>query len=419
MVNGRRRWRPAVGAWALAVSLWVLAIAPAAASTGPSGSGSGTGSTGGGSSITTVADPMVPGEVILKLQNAADLPAIADQYKLNPLPLDHLTVAPLYLMRIAEDLAPDVVAAALATDVRVAYAEPNILGAAAEDQSFAPWASGNGPAEYQGQWVPADMRLPQAFTVTRGAGVTVAVLDTGVDATHPALAGRVTAGYDFVNERTDTSEVGVPGLNPAFGHGTFIAGLVALAAPDARIMPVRVLDPNGYGDIWRLSKAMVWAASNGADVINLSLSTHTRTHVAGDLVTSLTATGRGVVVSAAAGNFASDRPLFPAGEGGARVLSVAATTPLNTLAPFSDYGSWVRVGAPGAAVLSSVPGGQYATWSGTSMSTGLASGTAALVRAAFPAFSAQDVNSRVAATATRILGAVPLKINAAAAVGAQ
>lgn len=416
MVNGRR-WRQALGAWALAVSLLVLAIAPAAASVGPPlGGASGSGS-GGGPTGIVAADPMTPGEVILKLLDPADLPAIAAQYQLEPLPIDRLAIAPLFLMRIADGASPDVRALALASDSRVVYAEPNVIGSSTEDQSFAPWASGDGPAQYQGQWAPADIRLPQALNVTRGAGVTVAVLDTGVDATHPALDGHLTAGFDFVDNDADPSEVGLPLVNRGYGHGTFIAGLVALAAPDAKIMPVRVLDPNGVGDVWRLSKGMVWAASSGASVINLSLSTHTRTHIAGDLITTLSVRGRGVVVAAAAGNFASNQPVFPAGEGGARLLSVGATTPLDTVAPFSDYGSWVRVGAPGVAVFSTVPGGQYATWSGTSMSTGLASGIAALVRAEFPAFSAQDTIARLANTASRTPGALPLKINAGAAVG--
>jgi thermitase len=261
------------------------------------------------------------------------------------------------------------------------------------------------------------MRLPQAFRVTRGAGVTVAVLDTGVDTTHPELASHLIGGYDFVDNDSDPSEVGVAGVDRAYGHGTFVSGLVALAAPDARIMPVRVLDPNGMGDVWRLAKSMVWAAANGADVINLSLGTYTRTHVANELISDLAANGRGIVVVAAAGNAASNIPQFPAGEGGSRVLSVAATTPVDTLATFSDFGSWVDAAAPGVSVWSTVPGGQYATWSGTSMATGLASGEAALVRAAYPSFSAQSVIARIANTAKKISGPVPLRIDAGASVG--
>ena len=321
-------------------------------------------------------------------------------------------------MRIADGAAPEAHAAALSTDSRVQYAESNVIGSSAEDQGTVGWASGGGDATpYQTQWAPSVMRLPQAFTLTRGAGVTVAVLDTGVDASHPSLASHLSEGYDFVDNDEDPSEVGLPGVNPAYGHGTFVSGLVALAAPEARIMPVRVLDPNGMGDVWRLAKAMVWAAANGANVINLSLGTYTRTHVANELISGLATTGRGVVVVAAAGNAASNLPQFPAGEGGARLLAVAASTPIDTLAPFSDFGSWVDVAAPGAGIWSTVPGGQYATWTGTSMASGLASGDAALVRAAYPSMSAQTVISRITGTARRIGGSVPLRSDAGNSVG--
>ena len=399
-----RRWRHALGALTLAMSLWVLAIAPVAANGGP----------GGG---YAVGGPMAAGQVILKLINAADLPDVAAQYQLDPAPLDRLPIAPLYLMRVLDGTSPDIKATVMSTDPRVAYAEANVVGSTAEDESASPWASGDGPGPYLGQWASGTIRLPLAFKVTRGAGVIVAVLDTGVDASHPALAGHLISGYDFVDNDANPSEIGQPVVNHGYGHGTFVAGLVALAAPEAAIMPVRMLDPDGVGDVWRLSKAMVWAASNGATVINLSLSTHTHTHVTNDLITTLALNGRGVVVVSAAGNYASNLPQFPAAEGGSRVLSVGASSPQDTLAPFSDYGSWVRLAAPGMSLYSTIPGGQFASWNGTSMSTGLASGTAALVRAANPTLSAQDVISRLANTSTRISGVVPLLLNAGAALG--
>ena len=397
----RQRWWNVLGAAGLAGLLWISTIAPAGAD--------------GGS--TSTADPQVAGQLILRLQNAVDLSSIATQYNLDPAPLDQLAIAPLYLMRITDGTSPDAKAVSLSSDSRVAYAEPNVVGSTAEDQGDSSWASGGGASTYLGQWAPTVIRLPQAFTITRGANVNIAVLDTGVDATHPALSAHLVAGYDFVDNDSNPSEIGTPGVNIAYGHGTFITGLVVLAAPDAHIIPVRVLDPNGVSDMWRLSKAMVWAASNGADIINLSLGTHTRTHVTDDLIAGLSSNGRGVVVVAAAGNAASNQPQFPAGEGGSRVLSVGASTPTDALANFSDYGSWVRVLAPGVSMWSTVPGGQYASWSGTSMSTALASGEAALVRAAYPTLSAQDVISRIANTSTKVSGAVPLRINAGAALG--
>jgi subtilisin family serine protease len=371
----------------------------------------------GGSSVGGGTDPVTPAQIILKLNQASDLAAVAATFQLDPAPIDQLTIAPLYLMRIVDGAVPETRAAALAADSRVAYAETNVIGATPEDQGESSWASGGSAADYQGQWAPADIRLSQALSVTRGGGVTVAVLDTGVDATHPGLAGHLIAGYDFVDDDSDPSEIGTPLVNTAYGHGTFVTGLVALAAPDAAIMPVRVLDPDGRSNVWRLAKGIVWAATRGATVINLSLGTNTHTHLTNEVIGNVGSKGRGVVVVAAAGNAASNQPQFPAAEGGARVLAVGASTSKDTLAPFSNYGSWVRVVAPGVSLLSTVPGGGYASWSGTSMATGLASGEAALVRSAYSAFSAQDVISRIANTSTRISGQVSLRINAGAAVG--
>jgi thermitase len=400
MARRHGRWQ-AAGAFCLSALLWIWTSAPIGAD--------------GGSGAA--ADPEVAGQIILRLQSAADLPNIAAQYSLDPTPLDQLTVAPLYLMHIADGSSPDVKAIALASDSRVAYAEPNVVGSAPEDQGDSSWASGGSAATYLGQWAPTQIRLSQAFAVTRGAGIKVAVLDTGVDPTHPALSGHLLPGYDFVDNDADPSEVGTAGINVAYGHGTFVTGLVVLAAPDAHVIPVRVLDPNGLSDVWRLSKGIVWAAADGADIINLSLGTHTHTHVTNELISGLSASGRGIVAVAAAGNAASNQPQYPAAEGGSRVLAVGASTPTDTLASFSDYGSWVRVLAPGLSMWSTVPGGQYASWSGTSMSAALASGEAALVRAAYPNLSAQDVISRIANTSSKINAPVQLRINAGAAVG--
>src|ERR671929_154387 len=148
---------------------------------------------------------------------------------------------------------------------------------------------GGGAGQYAGQWAPTTLRLKEAHKVTRGAGMIVAVLDTGVDRRHPALAGRLLRGRDFVDDDDDPSEVlppPCPGSTDRakcgpYGHGTHVAGLVALAAPEARIMPLRVLDPQGVGNMWVIAEAVRYAldpdgdpaSDDGADVINMSLAT--------------------------------------------------------------------------------------------------------------------------------------------------
>jgi thermitase len=308
----------------------------------------------------------------------------------------------------------------------VEIAEPNYIGEVPEEQRRISWARSGGPAEYAGQWASDMIHLPLAHTRSRGQGVIVAVLDTGVDAAHPALQGRLVPGYDFVDGDADPSEKGVYGQNISYGHGTHVAGLVALAAPDAKIMPLRVLDVDGSGNVWVLAQAIQYAIDHGASVINMSLSTSTRTRLLEDVIGraacenagACAAQQGGVVVVMAAGNSGSQKQEYPAAEpknlGGA--LAVAATTQQDTLASFSNYGPWVSLAAPGESVLSSVPGGEYASWSGTSMAAPLVAGTAALVRSACPGLSAPQVASQLVATAATIGGKVSQRVDAGAAL---
>ncbi|MBK8903201.1 MAG: S8 family serine peptidase [Anaerolineaceae bacterium] len=394
-----------------------------------------------------VQDGYLPDEVVVKLVQAADLPAVAADYNLDPLPLDQFGTRPIFRLRILDGVEPTDRAEALAADARVVYAEPNFLGQAPEGRQRTPWAIGGGSGEYVDQWAPATLRLAQAHTVTEGAGITVAILDTGVDRFHFAFADRLMAGYDFVDMDDDPSEVGVYGLDPAYGHGTHVAGIVALTAPEATLLPVRVLDRDGVGNIWVLAEALAFAVdpdsnpltNDGADVINMSLGTTRRTNLLAEIVAEITC-GRGepdddddeaddddsncsgvagydVVVVAAAGNRGAAIAEYPAAEQQPGLLAVAASTPIDTLADFSSFGSWVQVAAPGEYILSSVPGGGYGTWSGTSMAAPFAAGQAALMRSAFPELSAVEVVEEVEETAVPITGPIPLRIDPAAALG--
>ena len=367
-----------------------------------------------------VAD-YLPDEVILKLLRPADLPAVAADHQLDPVPIAQFGSRPIYRLRILDGALPPDKAAELLSDGRVLYAEPTYLEQTPEGRQRYSWARGGSADQYAGQWAASRLCLAKAHAVARGAGVTVAVLDTGVDPLHPALEGRLLPGYDFVNMDSDPSEEGVYGQNLGYGHGTHVAGLVAFVAPDALILPVRVLDPDGVGNIWVLAEALLYAVDpdgdpgtdDGADVINLSLSTFRESDLLGEILPEVTCgddddddcpmpVQRGAVVVAAAGNSGDSVPQYPAAEGLDGLLAVAASTLTDRLALFSSYGDWVHVAAPGSSILSSVPGGGYGTWSGTSMAAPLVAGGAALVREVYPTLSAAEVTAHIMSTAIDI-----------------
>ena len=231
------------------------------------------------------------------------------------------------------------------------------------------------------QWGVGAVRANAAWSVTRGGGVTVAVLDTGVDAYHEDLAGQVVAGIDVTGWKAQAG-----GDVDPHGHGTHVAGIIAAAdngvgglgvAPEAKIMSVRVLDEDGAGYASDVAEGIIYAVDHGALVVNLSLGGPTAS--AAQEAAIEYAVQKGVTVVAAAGNSGVGAPpeypaAFP------DVVAVAATTPDNAVASFSTRGSYVDVAAPGTMILSTVPGDDYAFESGTSMSTPFASGVAALAR---------------------------------------
>ncbi|HMB70630.1 MAG TPA: S8 family serine peptidase, partial [bacterium] len=238
----------------------------------------------------------------------------------------------------------------------------------------------------------------------QGTGTVVAVLDTGVDLAHPDLAGAFLPGWDFVDDDADPNDVadGVDqdedGLvDEGAGHGTHVAGIIHAVAPGAQILPVRVMDSEGVGNSAGIARGILWAVDNGADVINLSLGMRVDADVmkeALDYADSL-----GVLVVASAGNEGiQESHHFPANL--SKVVAVTATDANDLKAPFSNYGSYVNLSAPGEGILSTFLGGQYAVWSGTSFAAPMVAGGAALWYERFPGGIPDDATEAVEDTAS-------------------
>lgn len=269
---------------------------------------------------------------------------------------------------------------------------------------------GNEIAHYQSQPAVNLVYLNPTTTVGTGANITVAVLDTGIDISHALLTPVLTTtGYDFIDDDSVPDDVpngldddGDGFIDEIVGHGTHVAGIVHRVAPDAQIMPLRVLDSDGQGDSFIIAKAILYAADNGADVINLSLGTIWPSHLLQDVVAQVTA--EGVLVVAAAGNLNTDIAQYPAASPCA--LAVTAVGPGLHKSGYASYGLWVDVTGPGIPVYSTYPGG-FSWWQGTSMSTPFVAGQAALLYSLVPTLTPADVATFIAGTAQPVDTANP------------
>ncbi|MEV0267581.1 S8 family serine peptidase [Hamadaea sp. NPDC050747] len=250
-----------------------------------------------------------------------------------------------------------------------------------------------------GQWYVSFLKLAAAHKVTTGAGVTVAIIDSGVDATHPDLRGRVVSGADF----TEGGQVSTgDGTRDIRGHGTQMAGLIVGngrvqgVAPGATIVPINDHTTTDAPSSGALVEGIKWAVAHNVDVISISAGGPDSPLLkrAVDL-----AIQHDIVVVAAAGNVGQSTELrYPAAYPGVVAVcgvdrqgnhsSVSATVPPPVLC------------APSDNISSTYPGSRYAVGSGTSQATALVAGSVALIRAKFPSISAADVVNRLADTAT-------------------
>lgn len=250
-----------------------------------------------------------------------------------------------------------------------------------------------------------------AWRTTRGAGVTIAVIDTGVDVSHPDLAGAFVGGTDVsgIGNSTgtkpigDESEHGTLVASLALGRGTSLGGEGVLgAAPAASLLAISTQVGSGSLDSDdQIAAAVRWATDHGANVINLSLTRNTPDWPTSWDSAFLYAMNHNVVVVAAAGNRGNGTDVVGAPATMPGVLTVAGVDASGTAsAQASTQGITIGVSAASEQLVGDLPGNQYATWSGTSGAAPIVSGIAALVRAAHPTLSAAAIISRITSTAT-------------------
>jgi subtilisin family serine protease len=316
--------------------------------------------------------------------------------------------SPFALLRMPYDADYDVLAGQLISSGACVTCERNFYVQAPESEqgSIAFYEGDLETTDYQDQEAFTRVRAPSANIVATGAGTLVAIVDTGVDGSHPDLAGFVrTDGWDFVDQDADPADAG-DGLDDdddgtvdeAAGHGTHIAGIVHAVAPDAEILPLRVLDSDGVGTVFHVARAVHWATDAGADAVNLSLGFEGYSRVVEWAVQR--ARDAGTVVVASAGNDGRyNTTHFPANLDG--VMNVAAVKADDLKAPFSNFGPDVTLSAPGVGIISTYLFHGYASWSGTSMAAPFIAGAAAIARETSPASSADGVRSSIVRAAAR------------------
>jgi thermitase len=247
------------------------------------------------------------------------------------------------------------------------------------------------------EWHLNKVGATTAWDTTQGAGVIIAILDSGVDGTHPDLAPQMVPGYNFYDNNTNTAD--------ANGHGTAVAGVAAAAtnnalgvagvAGQARIMPVRIADANAYAYYSTIAKGVTYAADNGARVVNCSYG-----GVAGSATIPSAAQylkNKGGLMFVSAGNNGIDENIAPT----TTMIAVSATDQNDYRTGWSSYGNFVSMAAPGITYTTS-RGGSYDNWQGTSFSSPLAAGVAALMMAAKPSLGSADIEKLMFSTAVDI-----------------
>ena len=373
------------------------------------------------------APPGTEGHILVKFRDGGAAAGVLRQHGLSEGPDVGSTGAHLITVPAAKELQ---LVDALSRNPAVEYAEPDQpVTASTADQYFPrqyalqnegqAFTNTKGDIQIAAGKPDADVDAVEAWSVTTGAGIKVAVLDSGVDGNHEDISSKVVARANFSSSATKSGDVVAEDY---YGHGTHMAGSVAATAdntkgvagvcPGCTILAGKVLNDSGVGSSSSLANGINWAVSNGAKVINMSLGVRaSRT-----LETAVNnAWSKGVVLVAAAGNGGNQTKIYPGAY--PNVIAAAATDNNDLKASFSTYGaSWVDIAAPGVNVYSTFPNHAFAlagpnnrslnydVGNGTSVSSAIVAATAALAWSTNPGASSSVIRAKVESTADKIAG---------------
>jgi thermitase len=252
------------------------------------------------------------------------------------------------------------------------------------------WGSGtlgNIPPENAKIWQKIKLLEASELAPRAGDGIKIAVIDSGIDLSHPAFQGALVSTsdmWDWVDADAVPQDAKGSSSDHGYGHGTSVAGIILQIAPKAKLMPLRVLDPKGEGDTANVIAAIDFAVTHGADVINLSLGTDYDKSLDN---TIKSATKAGVFVIASSGNTGDGNITYPAsdalvkGSWGEMSLGVGSSDLNDKKSSFSTYGDSLEMTAIGEKISSPAPGGLMGVWNGTSMAAPMVSGGFALALA--------------------------------------
>ncbi|WP_051906442.1 S8 family serine peptidase [Methylomarinum vadi] len=336
--------------------------------------------------------PWKTGQILVKPR--AGLPA--NEFKnilkrSNARAIEAIGALKVHVISVPEN-AEEAVVRALSKNPHIEFAE---LDMAVEPSEMIP----NDP-KFSSAWHLPKIQAPTAWETSIADGITIAVLDTGVDATHPDLSGKLLAGWNAVDGSNSTSDVN--------GHGTAVAGTaaassnnatgVASVAWNAQILPVRITNRSDSYAYWSdVARGLNWAADHGADVANISYAVSNSSSVSS---AAQYMRSKGGVVVVAAGNDGTD----PGYSDNPYMISVSATTSTDAKASWSNYGAFIDVAAPGSSILTTTRGGGYGNWNGTSFSSPAAAGVVALIMGANPTLTPDEIEQVLEGSADKIAG---------------